>query len=95
MLPNNYRDWIDIAWRRRRIATIAGLMVFGVVAVGTVLWPPQYSSNCQVLVQDNRAQLLVSPDLQGNAPPNSSAVNNAGVVTDAADMAPSIGCWSP
>ena len=27
-------------------------------------------------MQDNRAQLLVSPDLQGNAPPNSSAVNN-------------------
>jgi len=64
MLPNNYKDWIDIAWRRRRIATIAGLMVFGVVAVGTLVWPPIYSSNCQVLVQDNRAQLLVSPDLQ-------------------------------
>ena len=76
MLPNNYRDWIDIAWRRRRIATIAGLVVFGVVAVGTLLWPPQYSSNCQVLVQDNRAQLLVSPDLQGSTPQNSAAVNN-------------------
>ena len=77
MLPNNYRDWIDIAWRRRRIATIAGLTVFGVVALGTLLWPPLYSSNCQVLVQDNRAQLLVSPDLQGsNNPQNSAAVNN-------------------
>jgi uncharacterized protein involved in exopolysaccharide biosynthesis len=76
MLPTNYRDWIDIAWRRRRIATIAGLMVFGVVAVGTLLWPPIYSSNCQVLVQDNRAQLLVSPDLQGSTPQNSAAVNN-------------------
>jgi uncharacterized protein involved in exopolysaccharide biosynthesis len=76
MLPNNYRDWIDIAWRRRRIATIAGLMVFGVVAVGTLVWPPLYSSNCQVLVQDNRAQLLVSPDLQGSTPQNSAAVNN-------------------
>ena len=76
MFPTNYKDWIDIAWRRRRIATIAGLTVFGVVALGTLLWPPLYSSDCQVLVQDNRAQLLVSPDLQGNAPPNSSAVNN-------------------
>jgi uncharacterized protein involved in exopolysaccharide biosynthesis len=76
MLPNNYKDWIDIAWRRRRIATIAGLMVFGVVAVGTLVWPPLYSSNCQVLVQDNRAQLLVSPDLQGSTPQNSAAVNN-------------------
>src|ERR1700689_1604856 len=76
MLPTNYRDWIDIAWRRRRISTIAGLMVFGVVGVGTLLWPPIYSSNCQVLVQDNRAQLLVSPDLQGSTPQNSAAVNN-------------------
>ena len=76
MLPNNYRDWMDIAWRRRRIAMIAGLMVFGVVAVGTLVWPPLYSSNCQVLVQDNRAQLLVSPDLQGSTPQNSAAVNN-------------------
>ena len=76
MLSTNYKDWIDIAWRRRRIATIAGLVVFGVVAVGTLLWPPTYSSNSQVLVQDNRAQLLVSPDLQGSTPQNSAAVNN-------------------
>src|ERR1700719_3511054 len=76
MLPINCKDWIDIAWRRRRIATIAGLMVFGIVALGTLLWPPLYSSNCQVLVQDNRAQLLVSPDLQGNTPQNPGAVNN-------------------
>src|SRR6266481_5623625 len=76
MLPNNYRDWIDIAWRRRRIAMMAGGLVFGVVALGTLLWPPLYSSNCQVLVQDNRAQLLVSPELQGNNPQNSAAVNN-------------------
>ena len=73
MLPNNYKDWIDIAWRRRRIATIAGLMVFGVVAVGTVVWPPLYSSNCQVLVQDNRAQLLVSRrDIRTTGTPASS-----------------------
>jgi len=46
----------DIAWRRRRIAMMAGGLVFGVVALGTLLWPPLYSSNCHVLVQDNRAQ---------------------------------------
>jgi uncharacterized protein involved in exopolysaccharide biosynthesis len=78
MLPINlnYRDWIDIAWRRRRIAAIASLTVFGVVAIGTLLLPPLYSSSCQVLVQDNRAQLLVSPELQGSSPPGSAAVNN-------------------
>jgi uncharacterized protein involved in exopolysaccharide biosynthesis len=76
MIPNTYRDWIDLAYRRRRIAFLAGLTVFGVVALGTFLWPPVYLSNCQVLVQDNRAQLLVSPDLQGNSAPNSAAVTN-------------------
>ncbi len=76
MIPSSYTDWIEIAWRRRRIALIAGLTVFGVVAVGTLLWPPLYSSNCQVLVQDNRAQLLVSPELQGNAPQSPAAVSN-------------------
>ena len=76
MLPINYRDYVELIYRRRRTALIAGLTVFGVVAVGTLLWPPVYSSNCQVLVQDNRAQLLVSPDLQVNAPQNSGSVSN-------------------
>jgi uncharacterized protein involved in exopolysaccharide biosynthesis len=76
MIPTNYRDWIELAYRRRRIALIAGLTVFGVVALGTLLWPPVYMSNCQVLVQDNRAQLLVSPDLQANGPQNPAGVTN-------------------
>lgn len=76
MIPNTYRDWIDLAYRRRRIALLAGLTVFSVVALGTFLWPPVYLSNCQVLVQDNRAQLLVSPDLQGNSARNSATVTN-------------------
>jgi uncharacterized protein involved in exopolysaccharide biosynthesis len=76
MLPNNYRDWIEIAYRRRRTALIAGLTVFAVVAVGTLLWPPVYFSNCQVLVQDNRAQLLVSPEMQLNAAQSSATITN-------------------
>lgn len=76
MISNNYKDWIELAYRRRRIALIAGLTVFGVIAVGTFLWPPDYQSNCQVLVQDNRAQLLVSPDLQASGQQNPSGVTN-------------------
>ena len=76
MLPNSYREWVELAYRRLRTALIAGLSVFGVVAVGTLLWPPSYLSNCQVLIQDNRAQLLVSPDLQGNSPQSPGAVTN-------------------
>ena len=70
MLPINYEERLD----RYRLAQAPHRnhrrprSVFGVVALGTLLWPPLYSSNCQVLVQDNRAQLLVSPDLQGNTP---------------------------
>ena len=76
MIPNSYSDWIELAYRRRRTALVAGLTVFAIVAVGTLLWPPVYLSNCQVLVQDNRAELLVSPDLQGNTPQNPAAVSN-------------------
>jgi uncharacterized protein involved in exopolysaccharide biosynthesis len=76
MLPNSYREWFELAYRRRRTAFIAGLSVFGLVAAITLLWPPVYLSNCQVLIQDNRAQLLVSPDLQGSGPQSPSAVSN-------------------
>lgn len=76
LLPHSYREWIELAYRRRRTALAAGLTVFGIVVVGTLLWPPVYLSNCQVLIQDNRAQLLVSPDLQTNSQPNPSGVTN-------------------
>ena len=79
MLSTNYRDWIEIAYRRRRTALIAGLTVFGVVAVGTLLWPPVYLSNCQVLVQDIGRKSLASPDLQGSSSkiPPQSAIQSA------------------
>src|SRR6267154_214123 len=76
MIPTGYNDWIEIAYRRRRIALIAGLALFGVVTLGTLLLSPVYVSNCQVLIQDNRAELLVSPGLQENAPQSPGAVAN-------------------
>src|ERR1700682_2500575 len=76
MTPTSYRDWIDLVYRRRRSAVAAALTIFSVIAVGTLIWPPVYASTCQVLVQDHRAQLLVSPGLQENSQQSPSAVAN-------------------
>ncbi len=51
-------------------------VVLGLVVLGTFLWPPIYESNAEILVQDSRAQLLVSPDIQGNSPDKSAVVVN-------------------
>lgn len=76
MIPLNYRDWIDLIYRRRRTAIGAALVIFGVIAAGTLIWPPLYASSCQIMVQDNRAQLLVSPGLQQNSQQSPSAIAN-------------------
>jgi uncharacterized protein involved in exopolysaccharide biosynthesis len=76
MIPTGYNEWIEIAYRRRRVALIAGLALFGAVALVTLWLAPVYVSTCQVLIQDNRAELLVSPGLQENAPQSPSAVSN-------------------
>lgn len=76
MIPTGYNDWIEIAYRRRRVALIAGVAIFSVIALGTLMLSPVYVSECQVLIQDNRAELLVSPGLQENAPQSPSAVTN-------------------
>lgn len=55
--------WIELLARRRLIILEVAGTVFGVVLLITVLWPPVYASRAEILVQRNRAQLLVSPDL--------------------------------
>ncbi|HWN57122.1 MAG TPA: GNVR domain-containing protein [Methylomirabilota bacterium] len=59
--------WIEQIFRRRTLALKVGLLVFGVIAVGSILWPPTYESTSKILVQSNRAQLLVSPGLKEDA----------------------------
>ena len=61
--------WIDLAIRRRTVFLQAAGIVLGLVVLGTLLWPPSYQSSAEILVQDNRAQFLVSPEIQDN--PNS------------------------
>jgi uncharacterized protein involved in exopolysaccharide biosynthesis len=76
MIPTKFNEWIEIGYRRRYIALTAGLTIFSVIVAGTLMLSPVYVSNCQILVQDNRAELLVSPGLQENAPQSPSALAN-------------------
>jgi uncharacterized protein involved in exopolysaccharide biosynthesis len=73
----NVRDWLEIAYRRRNVALLAALSTFAVIALGTLMWAPVYSSSCEILVQGNRAELLVTPGLQENTLQNPGAVANA------------------
>ena len=60
-------QYVEQIFRRRTLALRVGLLVFGVIAVGSLLWPPTYESVSEILVQSNRAQLLVSPGLKEDA----------------------------
>ncbi len=60
-------QWIEKIFRRRALALRIGLLVFGVIALGSIMWPPSYASSSKILVQSNRAQLLVSPGLKEDA----------------------------
>ncbi|MDO8432695.1 MAG: hypothetical protein Q7S58_09830 [Candidatus Binatus sp.] len=58
--------WTELPFRRRTIFLEVIGIVMGLVLLGTLIWPPVYRSTSKILVQDNRAQLLVSPGLQEN-----------------------------
>ncbi len=68
--------WFELISRRRALVLGMGLFAFGVIAAGSMLWPPSYDSNAQILVQTNRAQLLVSPGLQENSPTEPGVLAN-------------------
>src|SRR5215469_3192425 len=77
MENKNLNYWVELVCRRhRRVITVSSI-VFGLVVVTTLLWPPTYKSTAQILVQDNRAQFLVSPDLeQGESAERPAFVSN-------------------
>lgn len=64
MVPYDLGYWIDLLRRRRRIALQVGILLFGLIALGTLAWPPTYQSTAKILVQGQREQYVVSPDLQ-------------------------------
>lgn len=67
MQERDFKYWADLITRRRTIVLqVAGVM-FGLITIGTLLWPPAYESTAKILVQDSRAQYLVSSDLQDDS----------------------------
>jgi uncharacterized protein involved in exopolysaccharide biosynthesis len=74
MQGRNFAYWVELLARRRTIAAEAGGAVLGLIALATLLWPPVYRSTAEILVQDNRAQYLVSPDLQVDGQAKQSTV---------------------
>lgn len=68
--------WAELLFRRKTAFLETAGIVFGLVVLGTLLWPPVYQSTAKILVQDNRAQLLVSPDIQTESPQNPAIVAN-------------------
>jgi uncharacterized protein involved in exopolysaccharide biosynthesis len=60
----DFSYWRDLVLRRRNVALQVAAIVFGLILVGTLAWPPTYQSTAKILIQDQRAQYLVSPDLQ-------------------------------
>src|SRR5260221_1423038 len=58
--------WFELPFRRRTVFLQVIGIVMGTVLLGTLIWPPVYRSTSKILVQENRAQLLVSPGLQEN-----------------------------
>ena len=76
MVRRDMNYWLDIAYRRRTTLIEVASAVMGVVVLITLAWPPVYKSHAKILVQDNRAQLLVSPGLQTASPENPAIVAN-------------------
>ena len=68
--------WIEMIFRRRiTVLEVCGV-VFGLVVIGTIMWPPVYQGTAKIFVRDNRAELLVSPGIAANPQQNPAVVNN-------------------
>jgi uncharacterized protein involved in exopolysaccharide biosynthesis len=79
-MKERIEHWLAVGFRRRRTVIRVGLAFFATVVAVSMLWPPLYESTAAVMVQVNRAQLLVSPGLQGD-----HATNQPTVVTTPVD----------
>src|SRR5579883_2434691 len=67
--------WIELIFRRGATVSRVAAVVMGIVVAITLVTPPVYESKAKVLIQDSRAQLLVSPGLQSNSSSQPSAVS--------------------
>ncbi len=74
MYERDLNYWTELIVRRRSTVLQIGAALFGLVLLGTFLWPPVYRSTAKILVQDNRAQYLVSPNLEASSPERSAVM---------------------
>jgi len=72
-----FEQWVQFALRRRVVMIEVASVIIAMVAAATFLWPPDYISTAKILVQDNRAQLLVSPALENTTPNQPAVLANA------------------
>ena len=70
-----YLFWVELPFRRQTTFLQAAGIVLGIVLLGTLVWPPIFRSTGKILVQDNRAQLLVSPGIQEDLSNQPTVVN--------------------
>jgi uncharacterized protein involved in exopolysaccharide biosynthesis len=68
--------WVEMLFRRQAVALKVGILAFAIVALGSILFPPSYQSVAKILVESQRAQLLVSPGLQQDSPNQPSAMTS-------------------
>jgi uncharacterized protein involved in exopolysaccharide biosynthesis len=60
-------DIAAILRRRRSLILVTFLLTLAVVVAGTLLMPKQYETRMKVLVKNERADMIVSPDRNGTA----------------------------
>jgi uncharacterized protein involved in exopolysaccharide biosynthesis len=73
----SFDQWVQFALRRRVIMAEVAVAILAAVVIATFVWPPAYRSTAKILIQDNRAQLLVSPALENNSPNQPAVIANA------------------
>ncbi len=76
MNTRDFNYWTEMIFRRRATVLEVCGVVFGLVVLGTLIWPPTYQGTAKIFVRDNRAELLVSPGLSANTPQNPAVVAN-------------------
>jgi uncharacterized protein involved in exopolysaccharide biosynthesis len=68
--------FLEVFFRRKKTLVEVAAIVFGIAILGTALWPASYKSTAEILVQDNRAELLVSPDIQSGMTKDATVIAN-------------------
>src|SRR5580698_5399526 len=76
MNTRDFNYWTEMIFRRRITVLQVCAVVFGLVVLGTLVWPPIYQGTAKIFVRDNRAELLVSPGLASATPQNPAVVSN-------------------